>query len=144
LFWLGLVWIAAGMVFQGRWGIPSLPSGRDLDDMFTAWTTMAGLHWFVVGLFAVTESDALSRRVRRDLPRSGLLRVLAAPFLPGGSRGLIYVMLHLALLVGFVAVALQFAPPPVSNEFAYAVGLCCYIVIYLGLGSALGRGARKV
>ena len=40
----------------------------------------------MMGLFFASEPDSLSRRVSRGLPRSRTLRVVWAPFLPGGAR----------------------------------------------------------
>ncbi|MEM7809963.1 MAG: hypothetical protein AAF532_00595 [Planctomycetota bacterium] len=59
--------------------------------------TVSVLHASLFGLFATTEPERLSNRVTRDLPRSRMLRLAAAPFMPGGGRGLIFLLLLLAV-----------------------------------------------
>lgn len=59
--------------------------------------TVSVIHASLFGLFATTEPERLSTRVTRDLPRSRLARLIAAPFLPGGGRGLIFLLLLLAV-----------------------------------------------
>lgn len=68
-----------------------------------AWAAVCVLHTAASGFFAVTESDFVSRRVRRGFPKTTILRLVAAPFLPGGHRGFLYLILHLA----FIPVVLQ-------------------------------------
>jgi len=123
------------------------------------------IHWSVFGLFAATEPDYLSRRVRRNLPRNSFLRLLYIPFLPGGGRGFLYLTLHLFAL-WWIAVGLMpftdthasFQSEPVrylinvmtfdsaawTNELRVVTALCCYVMIYLGIGAATGRWARVV
>ena len=100
------------------------------------------LHVAMIGFFAATEPDFVSRRVRRGIPRTILLRFLAAPFLPGGHRGFLYLLLHLAL----VLVILQ---PFGGDIFAagrtdgwWTLTLIAYVVWYIGLGAAFGRFLR--
>ena len=72
-----------------------------------AWTvigTMTATYITAMGLLFVCEPDSLSRRVSRGLPRSRALRVLWAPFLPGGARGLLYALVSLVVLGLFVTV----------------------------------------
>ena len=117
-----------------------------IDDGFVfAFASISGIHWTIVGVFAATEHDFLSRRIRRNLPRSGLLRLLIVPFLPGGSRGLIYLTGHLAALwlISF-AVAIYAAVPNIDEIVQYVSALCSYIIIYVGFGTALGRWGRSV
>lgn len=46
----------------------------------------------------VSEHEFLGRRVGMGLRRYGPLAVLAAPWLPGGGRGMIFALLHLAVM----------------------------------------------
>lgn len=59
------------------------------------------VHWLVFGLSACLESETISTRIRRRL--SGWSR-LRSPFLPGGSRALVFMLLHLGStpLIAFV------------------------------------------
>ncbi|HTI50976.1 MAG TPA: hypothetical protein VL475_08495, partial [Planctomycetaceae bacterium] len=143
IFWLGLAWFGTSMLLQGVWGLPSFPVS-DLDEVVMTFTSLAGLHWFVVGLFAATESDVLSRRVRRDIQRLGAFRVLAAPLIPGGSRGLVFFLAHVSLLFAFVSVVSWSLGLMGTQVILYAAGVWCYLVIYIGFGAAFGRAARAV
>ncbi|GIT29340.1 MAG: hypothetical protein Ct9H300mP1_13860 [Planctomycetaceae bacterium] len=71
--------------------IPLLPipiKPRGVDEVLGVAAILVSIHWAVGGLFLVTESDFLSRRIRSGLPRRKLVRLLASPFLPGSGRGL--------------------------------------------------------
>jgi hypothetical protein len=145
IFWLSVAWIVAALILDGRWGMSAFPTG-DIDEILITITTIAGLHWFVVGLFVATESDALSRRVRRDVQRFGVWRVFTAPFIPGGSRGLLYLIGHISILFALIvcaslALGITSMHP---NVLPYAAGVWCYVVIYIGFGAVLGRAARAV
>jgi len=52
------------------------------------------------GWFAVTESRELSPRARAHAPRGAVAALFAAPWLPGSGRGMIYVVVMLALACG--------------------------------------------
>ena len=102
------------------------------------------IHTSVCGFFAATEADFVSRRVRRGIPKTMLLRLLATPFLPGGHRGFLYLLLHLALIpvilqglfVGLYATG--------RWEGWWMVTFILYVLAYIGLGSAFGRALRRV
>ena len=64
-------------------------------DALTTILTLTATYITVAGLLFVSAPDSLSRRVSRGLPRSRALRVLWAPFLPGGARGLLYALMSL-------------------------------------------------
>lgn len=59
------------------------------------------VHWLAFGLSACLESETISTRIRRRL--SGWSR-LRSPYLPGGSRALVFMLLHLGAtpLIAFV------------------------------------------
>ena len=145
LFWLGVLWIYAGTSLHGLWGIPSPPS-TDIADILVVFLVLAAIHWSIVGVFTVTELDVLSRRVRRNVGRLGPFRVFLAPLIPGGARGYLYVLIHLAALFAFVAGLLWLNPgsPDSERTLYFAAGLVGYLVIYLGLGSAVGGLARRL
>lgn len=143
VFVLALGWIYLGTSWHGRGGIPSI-GGADVNAFLSTFAVLASLHWAVVGLFSISEPDVLSRRVRRDVFRFLPLRLLAAPFLPGGARGFIYLLVNVAVLLGFAVTTLNMVGSPDDSALYFVSGLCCYLVIYLGLGSALGRAARSV
>ena len=102
------------------------------------------IHSGISGFFAATEADFVSRRVRRGIPKTTLLRLLATPFLPGGHRGFLYLMLHLSLapIIMWLMFPNSFS---VGNwEGWWAVTFILYLMAYIGLGSALGRALRRV
>ena len=109
--------------------------------------SFAILHSAMIGFFAATEIDFVSRRVRRGIPNSTLLRLLSIPFLPGGHRGFLYVLLHLGLVPVF-ATAL-FGIDLLGKSFGswegpWLLTLMLYVITYLGLGTAMGRGLRRL
>ena len=117
-------------------------------DAVTAILTMTATYITLAGLLFVNAPDSLSRRVSRGLPRSRVLRVLCAPFLPGGARGLLYALLSLVLLALFVMVLLpQLTLSSILNDrqaTQYAIALVAYSLIYLGAGTLLARLLRRV
>jgi hypothetical protein len=94
-----------------------------------------------IWLFAVTEESALSPRVRTLVPRRGPLAGLAAPFLPGGSRGLLYV----ALLAGVALLTATRLPrwlegvEAASRHRDVAWVAWAYVLVYASIGRALRR-----
>ena len=117
-------------------------------DASNAILTLTATYITVVGLLFVGEPDSLSRRVSRGLPRSRVLRVLWALFLPGGARGLLFALVSLVVL-GFLVTVLvpQLTPTRILNdrqESRYAIALAAYSVIYLAAGTWLARLLRRV
>ncbi len=114
----------------------------------TANLTLTTIYITVLGLLFVSEPDSLSRRVSRGLPRSRALRVLWAPFLPGGARGLLFALGSLVVLGFFETVLLpQLTLTSILNDrqaTRYAIALAAYSVIYLGAGTLLARLLRRV
>ena len=104
------------------------------------------LHWAGAGLFLATESDFLSRRIRRRLPVSRWLRFLAAPFLPGGGTGTMLVFAHV-ILIGlglFVAGVLLGGYPIHSRQIETLAIILLNVIIWVGIASALARWCRKL
>lgn len=143
IFWLALAWLAGMLLFGGTGGLPAV-TGSILDGWLVAFTIVAGLHWFATGLFAATEPDVLSRRVRRDIGRLGLLRIAAAPFVPGGGRGFVFLLFHASILLAFVAGAAVLQGSVADTTIRFAVGFWCYLVMFVGLGAAISRFARSI
>lgn len=105
--------------------------------------TWAVLYMAICGFFVATESDFVSRRVRRGIPKIVVLRLLSTPFLPGGHRGFLYLVLHLAL----IPVILEWMFVDVFNpgrwEGWWTVTFILYVLAYVGLGAAFGRALRR-
>lgn len=131
-------------------------------------TVYSILHWSVVGLFAATEADHLSRRVRRQRPKSKFLRLLIAPLMPGGARGYLYLFLHIVAL-WFLSVSFALAAERTAGklpafdsipgmivgmvsmdsrswipEVRVTTAMCCYVLFYIGIGAALSRWLRSI
>ncbi|MDQ3329286.1 MAG: hypothetical protein M3552_01325 [Planctomycetota bacterium] len=119
----------------------------------------SGVHLAIVGLAFSAEPDFLSRRVRRTLPRLAAVRPIWMPLLPGGSRGFLFLLLHVVALwvlavaawamvqdgTGTFAVEklrTLFVAPRYgwrSQPILFATAVCCYIVIYAGLAASFLR-----
>lgn len=114
---------------------PSLGGTAMMTEFALTGMVMSLIHWSLCGLFFVTEPDGLSRRVLRQRPRRMFARLLLAPFYPGGHRGLLYIVIQIAITVvlGLVLVSdwNRYLPP--------LVGTALYITIYLSLAALAAR-----
>ena len=135
---LGLLWLA-GTFLAHIYFVSFMPSAGDLATLSLILGWVVAIHAAAFGLFFATESDTLSRRVARGIPRNPLVRLVAAPFYPGGGRGL---LLAIAMLIvpGVVTVLLAlFAGRSMENELAAFAAGCLYVVLYLGIACWIGR-----
>lgn len=109
---------------------------------------VCAVHLAVFGVFMISGLNSLSNRIRRTLPKNKLLRLLSVPFLPGGTRGFLYIILQLAVMMVIVFIAKEtfsvFSTPTGSGS-RYVLsrtnilslstyGISAYIIFYLGLG----------
>lgn len=103
------------------------------------------LFLMLVGIFAVTEDEFLSRRVRRQIPNSSLKRAVMVLLLPGGSRGMMY-FLGLSAMSAMVGVAAWTYGSMRLSDFTYAgyVATYFYLAIYVCAGGAIARWATEV
>jgi hypothetical protein len=144
-FWL--VWV--GVFGYGCWyGASSID-----DEVIFALAMMSTIHWVIAGLIFSTESEDISRRVRRCVPQSRNRRLLYSVWLPGGRRGLLLLTLHLAALVAIARLPLWpqwvsdvLMPLPVWDEWVSnaVTAMALYAFIYVGFGSAVGRLGQLV
>jgi ABC-type transport system involved in multi-copper enzyme maturation permease subunit len=91
---------------------------------------------------AATERETLPRAVPATLPRSRVRRVLVSPWLPGGARGALFVVLHLAVaLLGFEALQprMTFGGHGFERITTYATILIAFV---LGPAALLARFTR--
>ncbi|MDA1018495.1 MAG: hypothetical protein O3A00_29065, partial [Planctomycetota bacterium] len=111
-FWM--IWIALSLFgWEFGWTVIEY-------EAVIALACVSAAHWMVVGLLASTEQDYLSRRIRRNMPRLGLLRMFVAPWLPGGGRGFVYLLMHLLALNLIVLLGDW---PEVANNIT--IGISC-------------------
>ena len=155
-------WLLVAGAAAAEWARPGLLTEEVLAILFAA-----GLwHWLFWAIVIAAEPDELSRRVRRSLPGAKWGRLLAAPWLPGGSRGVLLVWLHLAAIVALAAwVRVDAAPildPRAGGPDTAVDGLAdlpaallardrwtqgafcgvCYVLMYAGLcGAAMRAGS---
>jgi hypothetical protein len=116
--------------------LASRSSGRSVADAVPVFVGVAAIFAFPFVLFATTEEPPLSPRVRISVPKNPLLAGLAAPFLPGGGRG----MLFCVLLAGLAVFTTWFVPfavagtEPDESSYAAANVPWAYVLLYAGLG----------
>jgi hypothetical protein len=102
------------------------------------------LFLYFVALFAMTESEALPKRVRAEIPANRLRALVKAPFLPGGGRGTLFVILAQALFIfGIGTLAAFTSTTSGPRHVAEAAGVvACYVMAIIGVPAAIfGRHA---
>jgi hypothetical protein len=145
IFWISIGWLYLAVGAARSGALAGLGSFWSPDHQSIWGVSVLLALWIgLVGLFAATEDDPLSRRIRRDLPRSRLQRILYVPFLPGGGRGYLYCLLHLGLLAALMIPAAVQLGGSRDDSVEFIGAICCYVTIYLGLGSLLGRVIRRM
>lgn len=124
-------------------------SGFD-DDLFYVISTLVYIQLIAVGLVAATEEDFLSRRIRKSLPQRRITRMLLAPFLPGGSRGMAFLIMNLGLCFGLqvltVVITMGYSSRSygaMEDSLPLFTGMALYILIYFGFASAFGRVGNR-
>lgn len=102
------------------------------------------LYTGICSFFAATETDFVSRRVRRGIPKNRYLRLLAVPFLPGGHRGFLYLLLHLLLIPILLEALFPGSFSSAKWEGWWTITFILYVLAYVGLGAAFGRALRRL
>jgi hypothetical protein len=111
---------------------------------------LTSIYVTVAGLYVIAEPEGLSRRVARGLPRAGWLRAIWVPFLPGGTRGLLFGLGSIAVMAIMALSAVIIDSKGSSHfdsnakEWSAAIVVVCYAVIYLCAGAWLTRLFRRV
>ncbi|MFK7740250.1 MAG: hypothetical protein AB8H80_07995 [Planctomycetota bacterium] len=119
------------------WMLGFTPS-RMWSELFLVFLSGLVVLGLVFGVFMVTEQQKLSPRVHAHAPASPLRATLMAPLYPGRDRGMLCLVVFLAMLA---LIALIFWPSSLGSgfrvsRFAVRVALMttAYALIYLGLG----------
>jgi hypothetical protein len=134
---IGSLGIAAGLLatahFYERWGQPMIVLGM---------AVMLFLSLFAGGAWLCVEPLPLGRRVRKQVPRFPGLGIVAAPWLPGGARGMLYVLLHAGAIYGALRALLAWTPTTAASarvglelqqvELVMLV-MVLYGILYLGV-----------
>jgi len=137
--------IACLLLLGSQWGLLmiyglyALTSVATMDnDLVVALMMLSTVFLAVMGLFAGTELDFMSRRVRRQIPKSKARGFIKAVLLPGGARGYAFFLSSLGLicLAGNLLVAVTARNDGVPMMLN---GLALYAVIYVSFATAIGR-----
>ena len=138
----GVRLIATGQ-FLLLWGIVAVNYflyGSISNGMFGTMLFLSMIHWAVFGFFISMERDHLSRRIRRDLPQSFLYRLLLVPFMPGGTRGYLLLVMNIAVLnIIVLVISPMVSSGGSSNGILSLLAIFAYVLIYFGIGCAGGR-----
>lgn len=142
-----LIWLGT-LIFAMWYGVTYIEG-----EAVFAFSVGSCLHLVIAGLVFSTESEFVSRRVRRSVPPSKFKRLLFAPWMPGGRRGLLLLTLHLAVLIAISCLptwpqwfADNVMPLPVWDDWIgnAVTAMALYIFIYVGFGAAIGRWGQKL
>ncbi len=97
--------VVVSVFFLSAMGLIAAAMGSIPDrEVFSVLTGMLVFAFALPCIFFVTEREEFGRRTVLQVPRRGLLALLAMPWLPGGGRGALYLALHLFALFGFTSV----------------------------------------
>lgn len=131
------------------------------EELIFAFALVSIVHWAAFGFAFTAELDSLSRRIRREFPKNRLLRLLMAPFLPGGARGYLFLLFQIASIWLLFAVGVSYfsrggwfggnlwqrcydALRHLDREFLVVTSLCLHLVIYNGINTALARWGQMI
>ncbi|MFV0446446.1 MAG: ABC transporter permease [Planctomycetaceae bacterium] len=133
-----LIWLALWLMLRV---VPTPPHNGE---SYLVGLSFSLVLWALAGLFFVTESDHISRRIRRELPRRPVVRLASWPFLPGGQRGLVLVLLNLVILGGVIFYAAR-RHGWTMQEFKLPLSLTAllYFLIYVNLAAAMTRWGMR-
>ncbi len=100
---------------------------------------LLGLFSFPFWLFAATEEDRLSPRVRTQVPKNPVLAVLSIPFLPGGARGLLFTVILAVATLGLTLFLprLVGGDAPEGEVVSQAAAAWLYVIAYASLARAV-------
>lgn len=150
-------WLLWGIAF-GYCGWTGLKADRWL---FFSFALISIVHWAVFGMGFTAELDSLSRRIRRDFPKSKLLRLFMSPFLPGGARGYLFLLFQIVCVWGLYVIGMSYfarggwtgdgligrvqnAINGQNRQLGVVTALCLQLIIYLGVNTALARWGQAV
>ena len=123
-----------GIVVAVIWIVSAAPM-RHWGDAGLALAMGSPMVLVVFWLFAVTEEERLSIRVKTMVPRSRGLAWLVAPFLPGGGRGSLFMVVTAIFTILLATILHALSPTTRSPRMIEgAVASWCYAFFYAGLG----------
>lgn len=117
-------------------------------DVLHAMCTLSFTGVTLLGVIFCAEPETLGRRVALEVPRQRLLAFLAAPFLPGGGRGVLHYFLNIGIVLGVAigSVAVFGTGTSVfggvgsffsARSYSISMGMLPYLACYLLLPTLL-------
>lgn len=98
----------------------------------------------VSALFFALESDHISRRVLRDMPGNLFVRLLTTPWQPGGSRGMMFYLVHLILISAiYYGLTLSY-PGTTAKQYSITIASVLYSLILVCFGALFSRGIQAL
>ncbi len=131
------VYALLASVGTGWWfcHLQNYASGEFVGPLLTALTVPL---FFLFWLFAATEEENLSPRVRTLVPKNRLAAALLVPFLPGGGRGLWFTMLFaVAAWLGSAVIVHLSGSPAEPRMMRVAFLAWSYALFFAGLARLL-------
>lgn len=120
----------------------------DHGELMLFFFSLAFVVLFVASILFCSEPDRLGRRVRLEVPTGRGAALLSVPFLPGGSRGILFYLACSALLLGALVIARAAvgspADDPLDRHVLAALVTVLYGLVYLGTPRLLQPRRRNV
>jgi hypothetical protein len=144
-----LVQFLAGLAWVGWGWVQEVQGDREFLLVVAA---IGCFYWVIMGSFLAAEPEGISPRVARQIPRNGLLRCLFSLFFPGPGTALAFVLIHLLLIAGMVALAELTETWAVVNyrargtrgeATAMTLTMVSYAFFYTALGAFVVRLLRR-
>lgn len=104
---------------------------------------IAALIVFIPLMLSATEEDQLRRGLAQRVPKNALLAQIAAPFLPGGGRGVLFIGLLAAFALATVPLALDWSSPVRTDSdlraaLAAVAVTWAYVAMHIGVIAGVG------
>ncbi len=113
--------------------------GAISDELFWSMAFFSLMHWTLFGFFVSMERDYLSRRIRRDLSKNFFVRLISVPFMPGGTRGFLLLLINITILGAIIGFFSPFVSGGSGNAILTFTAIIAYLLFYYGIGCATGR-----
>ena len=130
----GRIRVACSLLYVMQWGLLVLCDTHRSDFIENPALVLFVIHWLVFGLSACLESETISTRIRRQLPGWSLLRL---PYLPGGSRAMVFLLLHLGSAPIIATLVTSYLPNFYSGQRVSLWSM--YLLVYITIAVASCR-----
>jgi hypothetical protein len=128
------------VVLAGAWSVWLVHEFKE-HELAIVMQMIAGCLMLVPWLVFTTEAERLGRRTTKHVTPHRALALLTTPFLPGGGRGVLLLLVHFAcaILGAQAALIVDSAPPSAVQETLGVVAVFYgYVLVFIGLPAALG------